>query len=191
MKAGQIKFLLIVFIFALPFFISYMIMDDYTLDKKWNKTNYGELIEPVISITNIPITNVNNDLKNTSLLNGKWILIYQPHNTCMEQCLNEIYLLRQVHTALGKDADRLTRLLLSNKNTDNNLLTQVKKSYPNFIIVNKKPDALHGLIKKISSSSPLFLVDPLGNVILKYEDNFEGKKLLKDIKKLFRLSRVG
>ena len=37
----------------------------------------------------------------------------------------------------------------------------------------------------------LFLVDPNGNVILGYNENFEGKKLLKDIKKLLKLSKIG
>ena len=48
------------------------------------------------------------------------------------------------------------------------------------------------MINKISNNeSAVLLVDPLGNVILKYRDDFNGKKLLKDLKKLLKLSRVG
>ena len=60
------------------------------------------------------------------------------------------------------------------------------------IYIFNKPNNLHGLINNISKNqSTIFLIDPLGNVILKYKENFQGKKLLKDIKKLLKLSRIG
>ena len=58
-------------------------------------------------------------------------------------------------------------------------------------IIKNKPDKLSGLLNNISSKTSILLVDPLGNVILRYDNQFEGKKLLKDIKKLFKLSRIG
>ena len=65
-------------------------------------------------------------------------------------------------------------------------------NYPNLILINNEPRDLHIMINKISNNeSAVLLVDPLGNVILKYRDDFNGKKLLKDLKKLLKLSRVG
>jgi cytochrome oxidase Cu insertion factor (SCO1/SenC/PrrC family) len=60
------------------------------------------------------------------------------------------------------------------------------------IYIYDKPNNLHGIIDTISENqSSIFLIDPLGNVILKYNEEFQGKKLLKDIKKLLKLSRIG
>ena len=68
----------------------------------------------------------------------------------------------------------------------------LQKNYPGLIYIYNKPNNLHGLISNVSENqSSIFLVDPLGNVILKYDEKFEGKKLLKDIKKLLKLSRIG
>ena len=53
MNSNQIKLLLIIFIFLLPFIISFLLLDDYAEDKEWQTTNYGELIKPILSITNI------------------------------------------------------------------------------------------------------------------------------------------
>jgi cytochrome oxidase Cu insertion factor (SCO1/SenC/PrrC family) len=100
--------------------------------------------------------------------------------------------MRQVNTALGKNMDRLQRLFLSNKVLDENTEINLLRSYPNLILIKNKPNKIHGLIKGISDNkNSLLLVDPLGNVILRYDSNFDGKKLLKDIKKLLKLSRVG
>ena len=105
----------------------------------------------------------------------------------LDDCLKNIYLLRQIHTALGKDMNRLQRVLISNSESE----IDISKSYPGLTIIKNKPDKLSGLLNNISSKTSILLVDPLGNVILRYDNKFEGKKLLKDIKKLFKLSRIG
>ena len=76
-------------------------------------------------------------------------------------------------------------------NTSNDSIKNISINYPDLIIIKNKPDKIHGLINSFSNNNSIFLVDPIGNVILMYEDKFEGKKLLKDIKKLFKLSRIG
>ena len=100
--------------------------------------------------------------------------------------------MRQVNTALGKNMDRLQRFFLSNKMLNENTEINLLQSYPNLTLIKNKPNKIHVLIKEISNNkNSLLLVDPLGNVILRYNSNFDGKKLLKDIKKLLKLSRVG
>ena len=72
------------------------------------------------------------------------------------------------------------------------VISDLQKTYPGLIYILNKPNDLHGLISNVSENqSSIFLIDPLGNVILKYNEKFEGKKLLKDIKKLLKLSRIG
>ena len=162
-------------------------MDDYSSDKEWSTTNYGTFIEPIVSINDINIENDLGEKSNTNKLNGRWTLVYYLDNKCLNDCIENIYLLRQIHTALGKDMNRLQRVLVSNHELNNDILN----SYPGLLVIKNKPDKLSGLLKSISIKTSILLVDPLGNVILKYNNNFEGKKLLKDIKKLFKLSRIG
>ena len=189
MKSNQIKLVLIILIFILPFIISFLLLDDYTEDKEWETTNYGELIKPILPITNIKI-NTASDISNTNSLNGKWSLLYYLKNDCLETCEDNIYLLRQVNTALGKDMDRLQRILMFDDNVEysSDFLT----SYPGLIYIYDKPNSLHGLLSRASNGkSSILLIDPLGNVILKYNEELQGKKLLKDLKKLLKLSRIG
>ena len=53
MNSNQIKLLIIISIFMIPFIISYFMMDDYSSDKEWSTTNYGTFIEPIVSINDI------------------------------------------------------------------------------------------------------------------------------------------
>ena len=63
--------------------------------------------------TNINNTIINDNNNEKSLPKGKWLLIYYANTQCDEECLHDIYLMRQVNTALGKNMDRLQRLFLS------------------------------------------------------------------------------
>ena len=189
MKSNQIKLVLIILIFILPFIISFLLLDDYTEDKEWETTNYGELIKPIIPITNIRI-NTMSDVSNTNSFNGKWSLLYYLKNDCLKKCEDNIHLLRQVNTALGKDMNRMQRILMFDDSV--NYSSELLTSYPGLIYIYNKPNSLHGLLSRISTGeSFILLIDPLGNVILKYNEQFQGKKLLKDIKKLLKLSRIG
>ena len=62
---------------------------------------------------------------------GRWTLIYHLKNNCLDDCLKNIYLLRQIHTALGKDMNRLQRVLISNSESEIDIL----KSYPGLTII--------------------------------------------------------
>ena len=187
MSVNRIKFLVIILIFMIPFIISYFLMDDYSAEKEWSTTNYGSFVDPIITINNINIENSLGEKLNSNVFNGRWTLIYHLKNNCLDDCLKNIYLLRQIHTALGKDMNRLQRVLISNSESE----IDISKSYPGLTIIKNKPDKLSGLLNNISSKTSILLVDPLGNVILRYDNKFEGKKLLKEIKKLFKLSRIG
>ena len=189
MNRSQFKLIIIMSIFILPFFIAYLMLDNYSPGKSYSTTNYGDLVKPMVNINNTILDTSNNE---KSLPKGKWLLIYYANTQCNEDCLHDIYLMRQVNTALGKDMDRLKRLFLSDKVLDEDTEINLLRSYPNLTLIKNKPNKIHVLIKEISDNkNSLLLVDPLGNVILRYNSNFDGKKLLKDIKKLFKLSRVG
>ena len=106
-------------------------------------------------------------------------------------CSDEIYLIRQVNIALGKDMNRLERVIVLNKTIPSNEVDDLVIKYPKAIVVKNNSSTFINEINKITDRYVLLLTDPLGNVILGYDEGFEGKKLLKDIKKLLKLSKIG
>ena len=188
---GKIKFLLIVMIFVLPFVVSNHLYNKHLSGEKLNTTNYGSFINPIVSLQDTSFFDITTIPRKYNSLDRKWYLIYITNPNCSDLCQNDIYLLRQINIALGKDMERVKRIVLLNDDTKTNLGKELQIKYPNLIVVSNQSSSFTKVLNKVKRNYNLFLVDPNGNVILGYNENFEGKKLLKDIKKLLKLSKIG
>ena len=192
MNKNQIKLLMVISIFIIPFVISYFLLEKYDSNQEWQTTNYGNFVNPALSINNIKIKSSSDNISNTNSLNGKWTLIQFVDKECLKDCLETTYLLRQINTALGKDMNRVQRLLISDSKISTEILIKLQKLYPKLLVVNGSTNALYNILSDIlKTDTVVLLTDPTGNVILTYKKSFEGKKLLKDLKKLLKLSRIG
>ena len=191
MYSGRIKFLLIVFIFTVPFVISYYLSKDYHAGGELQTSNYGSFINPIIKLSKTSFNDYSGKSYSVDQHLTKWSLIYRMPKNCLQICADEIYLIRQVNIALGKDMNRLQRIIILNTSISSSEIDEVVSKYPKSIIVKNNSSTFIDEINKITNRHVLLLSDPLGNVILGYDGGFEGKKLLKDIKKLFKLSKIG
>ena len=102
---------------------------------------------------------------------------------CDTSCKDNMHMLRQINTALGKDMGRVKRYLLNN-NTDEN--TVYLDNYPKVIVLDRS-ETLYNKLTQMDER--IFIADPFGKIILGYENDFIAKGLLKDIKKLLKFSK--
>ena len=191
MNSGRIKFLLIVFIFTVPFVISYYLSKDYHAGRELQTSNYGSFINPIVELSESTFDDYSGENLNVNQHLTKWSLIYRMPKNCSQMCSDEIYLIRQVNIALGKDMNRLERVIVLNQTIPSSEVGDLVIKYPKAIVVKNNSSTFINEINKITDRHVLLLTDPLGNVILGYDEGFEGKKLLKDIKKLLKLSKIG
>lgn len=191
MNSGRIKFLLIVFIFTVPFVISYYLSKDYHAGRELQTSNYGSFINPIVELSQSTFDDYSGENLNVNQHLTKWSLIYRMPKNCSQRCSDEIYLIRQVNIALGKDMNRLERVIVLNQTIPSSEIDDLVIKYPKAIVVKNNSSTFINEINKITDRYVLLLTDPLGNVILGYDEGFEGKKLLKDIKKLLKLSKIG
>ena len=191
MNSGRIKFLLIVFIFTVPFVISYYLSKDYHTGGELQTSNYGSFINPIVELSQSTFDDYRGENLNVDRHLTKWSLIYRMPKNCSQRCSDEIYLIRQVNIALGKDMNRLERVIVLNQTISSSEVDDLVIKYPKAIVVKNNSSTFINEINKITDRYVLLLTDPLGNVILGYNEGFEGKKLLKDIKKLLKLSKIG
>ncbi len=130
--------------------------------------NYGVLIKPIIQ------------LKKVDYLQGRWSLLYRTEY-CDNTCKTVLNKAKTLHLLTNDKAKRLQRLLLTSKDYVNKVNITIKPldDYTSSQLADFAPQTL-------------FLVDPLGNVVLAYDGlNFNIKKALKDLKRLLKYSRVG
>ena len=166
---SKLKFLLIVFVFVLPFiFAKYFFDNDATSTR--GTTNHGSFLVDEINITSL----VDND---------HWIILQVIDGKCDTSCQDNMHMLRQINTALGKDMGRVKRYLL-HKNTNENTVNL--DNYPKVILLDRS-ETLYNKLTKMDER--IFIADPFGKIILGYENDFIAKGLLKDIKKLLKFSK--
>ncbi|MBH32112.1 MAG: hypothetical protein CMD90_00480 [Gammaproteobacteria bacterium] len=151
---------------------------------------HGELLSP-----NLQINDFLKDSNKKILGQRKWIFLYVIKGVeCKTSCKEKLHTLNQVRMTLGKNRGRVINILASyfedTSDTDNIYKKQelIKKE------LNEKYSDFHYIkinnLKKNLKEHTLYLIDPLGNIFMNY-DNFDAKGLQKDIKKVLKASRIG
>lgn len=164
--------------------------------------NHGQLIEPARPLPAISLPRVGADaaapdrMTAPDFLTRKWTLLYWGTGSCPERCRTELYDTRQVRLALNRDMDRVQRVFVAAGDCCD--LKFLRAQHPDLIIVRATPDAerLLALLRMSANDDPatadrIYLIDPLGNVMMFYAAGAPPKGMLEDLKRLLGLSQVG
>lgn len=171
-------------LFVLPFFIAQYL---YTFGNiKGAITNKGELITNPHNLSEL-----NLDFKkfdNTDLFQeNKWRILYNIPANCDSDCETILFQLQQAHIALGKNTNRLQRINIHN-NIDKRKNDSIYSKFPHIVL-----SLNNNLNSNIIEPNYVYIADPLGNIILKYNTSNKNlaRDILKDSKKLLNLSKIG
>lgn len=119
----------------------------------------------------------------------RWSLIYARITPCEGACFGHLQRLTQVYLALGGERDRVQRVLLAVGSLDD------FSRDPELLIGRLDVPASAALVELLGKErlrgGRYFVVDPLGNVILSYPPDADQRRLLEDLERLLKVSRVG
>ena len=180
------KLVLLFAIFAAPVVLAYAM---HFFWKPTRFSNYGALIPPT-PVREGVMTDDRGRPFAFSDLKGKWVLVHADVAACPPACIEKLYIMRQVRTAQGDDQARIERLWLVSD--DGPLNPKALAEYAGTRIVRVRDAAInvqfpapHGIERHI------FLVDPLGNLMMRYPPDPDASRVLKDLKRLLRVSQIG
>ena len=127
-------------------------------------------------------------------LKSKWTLLYVQQGRCDDECRRHLYDTRQVRLALDRDMDRVQRVFIGDSDCCD--LKELLAAHPDLIAIRASPadEPLLGLLPTRPgglNSHRVYLIDPLGNVMMFYEADTRPKGMLEDMKRLLRLSSIG
>jgi hypothetical protein len=148
------------------------------------QVNHGELIQPPR-----PLPRVAAD---PTLFRGEWTLVYIGDGSCDASCRGTLYVMRQTRLALGTDQTRVARVFLVT--TDccaKDYLAREHAGMTVFDAAGAASASLLGLFPPGDEAHTLFVVDPLGNLMMRYDVRHEPRGLLVDLKRLLELSQIG
>jgi hypothetical protein len=194
----RMALVLIAALFVVPLVVAWM-MYTGTIDFKPGSTrNFGELVQPPQRITWSGIT-VDGKMADPGEypFAGHWLVLHAVPNPCLDACLETVTDLRQVHRAAGRDQSRI-RLALLHDLRDPAAADRLREIYSEFHLV-ENPDrglwqALQGLARPDggpgSSRGNSFLVDPMGNIMMRYPAGSDPNGLKRDLKRLLTWSKL-
>jgi hypothetical protein len=163
---------------ALPLAGSYLL---YLLWRPTAFVNYGELIGP----TSLTELHAGAALE----LKGKWVFLMADSGRCDAYCQRKLYVMRQVRLTQGKDMERIERAwLLEDGITPS---AGVSDEYEGTRLLAANPALLDKLPAAASVRDHIYLVDPLGNVMMRYPRDADPSRMKKDLARLLRASRIG
>ncbi|QTT85897.1 hypothetical protein PUP68_01465 [Pseudomonas chlororaphis] len=120
----------------------------------------------------------------------RWQILVTAPKDCSEDCQQLVYLARQIQISLGRDASRASHALAAAQPLDADYQAKLQREYPQ---LQRYPLDLPTFTKGTSDQGAplLWIVDPHGNLVLRYDARVNGKDLLNDLRHLLKLSNIG
>ena len=150
--------------------------------------NYGTLL-PASALPAVGLQSATATPLPANVLRGKWTLVVVDAAGCSERCMKNLYATRQARTMQGKERERVARLWLATGNGAP-VNPEAIAQHPDLMIAKADP-ALVAALPGSGVEDSIFLVDPLGNLVLRYPADPDIKRMHNDIKRLLYSSRVG
>jgi hypothetical protein len=175
--------------------------------KSWHpggRVNAGELIAPARPLPSLalPLAGAAGagpgaggvGETNPQFLKGKWTFLYVQHGRCDDECRRHLYDTRQVRLALDRDTNRVQRVFIGDGDCCD--LQELKAAHPDLIAIRASPEdepllALLPMSAGAVNAHRVYLIDPLGNLMMFYAPEAKSKGMLDDMKRLLRLSSIG
>jgi hypothetical protein len=190
-RRSRIKLYLVMAICAAPVLASYYA---YYFVRPEARSNYGELIDPQRPMPALHLQTVDGRPFDSASLRGKWVMLMVAGGDCAAACVDRLYHLRQVRLTTGKDRDRVQRVWLIPDQAP--LSTMLMREYDGTDMLRADPRELAAWLAADPASAAtyadrIYIVDPLGNLMMRFPVDADPNKTKRDLGKLLRASRIG
>lgn len=177
-------------VFFLPIFLAWALNVELSRWLPFGRTNHGQLIQPAQRFDASTLTRVDGAPIDETLLSGKWTLVYIEPSACMAECDRAAYRMRQSRYAMGKDMERVQRLVVSPRPFAKDAAGKLLAYDPSLTVVAAGPEWIQGP-RPAKGQAEIYLVDPQGYLVMWYRADADPTGLIKDLKRLLKISKIG
>ena len=180
--------LLVLLVCVAPIVASYF---TYYVIRPEGRRNFGELIDPQRPLPAISARSLDGQVVQLPSLKGQWLLMTVSGGGCDASCEKNLYFQRQIREAFGKEMERVDRVWLITDDVAVNpaLLPALKGA----TVLRVAPDVLAKWLAPQGSArleDHLYLVDPLGNWMMRFPADMDAAAAAKGKRDLDRLLRA-
>ena len=184
-RRNRTQFIVIALIFGVPLLVAALMYQSGAW-RPAGKTNNGALLLPILSLAEtLPESPLH------SVAEKKWLMLYVNTGACGQPCQEALLRLRQSRLMLGNEMNRVERVFLHGKTPPDKVflnehhagLRTITDARLDELLTRKRPVEL--------VDGGIYLVDPLGNLVMYFTPDIPPGDMVDDIKHLLDLSRIG
>jgi hypothetical protein len=190
-RRQRLLLIVLALLFFAPLALAFYLYYGHGSWQPGGRVNAGELIAPPRPLPSLSLPLFGPGNTAPDFLKGKWTLLYVLQGACGEACQKSLYDTRQVRTALDRDMNRVQRVFIAD--IDCCEARFLREQHPDLVAIRRDAaDApLLALLPHHAEAPPLYLIDPLGNLMMSYPADAKPMGLLADLKRLLQLSSIG
>lgn len=199
-RASRRKLLLILACFGIPLLLATIWLQVLRAnDGTIGDTSRGQLVQPPLPLEDFALRTVDGETYDLAELRGSWTLLTVPAGECDERCARNLYHMRQVRLALNHRMDRVDRVVLPAAEAP--LPASLIADHPGLTVLQGDAAMRASLLDQIARAEAamddavpfdgIYLVDPNGNLMLRFDADLDPRAMLKDLKHLLKVSRIG
>ena len=185
----KLKLLALILAFFSPLFLAMLMY----FNPQWftlpGGGHHGELIDPAQPLVAFEASSRADRALPANLLRGRWTLLYWSGADCDLACEADLFKMRQVRLSLGRDLERVQTVYLAEK--PGSLPERLLDRYPQLTAAQLESGSAFAIQLAAYPQNNMYVVDPLGNLMMRYSADAASKNMLKDLKKLLKLSNIG
>jgi len=177
--------------FIVPMVVAYLY---FFFGDRPSVSSNGVLINPVVDIETLGLSDESGSLLDRDALTPKWRIYTFVDSNCDADCQQKLFNMRQINVALGKNRQRLQHVIVHLTSPDSDFAQLIESEHQQAIKLFAKDESIKALANNPAENTnqqTIYLVDPLGNIMMKFSADLTAKLILKDINKLLKISRIG
>jgi hypothetical protein len=190
---GRRTFLVVAAVFFVPVIVAFALYYG-NLWRPANSSSLGQLITPARPLNVVGLRHADGTSADAAIFTDKWTLLYIGDGACDADCRTALTFGRQSRLALNNEMTRVQRVFLSTGHccASDYFATE----HPGLIALDASSPEAAKLLAQFppERATGLFIVDPLGNLMMRHDASdasHTSKDLLADLKKLLKLSHIG
>ncbi len=184
--AARTQLLLVALTFLVPLGLAFWLYYGGHALAPEGRTNHGELLQPIVNLRDaLP------ESRTAALADDRWLLVHVNGGACEADCRDALYRLRQSHRMLGRDMQRVQRVFLHGPEAPDRVF--LEHEHPGLLAFEDAEAAALITGKRPQDRAPggLYLIDPLGNLVMYFPPDVAPGDMVDDIKHLLKISQIG
>jgi cytochrome oxidase Cu insertion factor (SCO1/SenC/PrrC family) len=158
-------------------------------------SNRGELLSPVVDVEALALSDESDQpLSRDDITVHRWHMILFTTAACDDACNQMLYNMRQINIAVGKNAPRVRHMIVHLEQPDEEFQALIASEYADARRAYTDSGTIEAALKEVGPkyrSNEIYIMDPLGNIMLRFTQDQTYKDLMHDLNKMLKVSQIG